>query len=253
MIINSEAQRDILREGGKRLSEIRNILAEKTVAGVSTAELDALAYELCTKRGDKPAFLNYSPQGAPRPFPASICVSINDVVVHGIPTENPQIIKEGDLVSIDIGLIHEGLITDSAITVSVGEVTSREKEMLIVAERALYSAIDVAEPGVRIDEVSTTIEKIARGKGFGIPVELGGHGVGEKVHEDPSVPNVSYGDNYRLKEGEVIAIEPIITLGGDGIVMENDGYTIRTQDGSKSAHIEHTIIVTEGGAEILTT
>lgn len=253
MIVTTEKEREILREGGKRLAEIRDILAEKTVAGISTAELDALAYELCTKGGDQPAFLNYTPSGAPRPFPASICVSVNDVVVHGIPTEDPVIIQDGDLVVIDAGLIHEGLITDSAITVAVGNVEDRELEMIRTAERALYAAIDIAEPGARIDDVSAVIKKIVKEKGFGLPEELGGHGVGRSLHEDPSIPNVPYGDNSKLKEGHVIAIEPILTMGGSRISFDmDDGYTVRTIDGSKSAHVEHTIIVTKGGAEILT-
>lgn len=253
MIVKTEEERDVLREGGRRLAEIRDILAEKTVEGVSTAELDALAYELCTRDGDSPAFLNYTPVGAPRPFPASLCISVNDVVVHGIPTENPVVIQNGDLVVIDVGLVHRGLVTDSAITVAVGDVSERELEMIKTAERALGAAIDAAEPGVRISEVSRVIEQTVKQKGFGIPEELGGHGVGKSLHEDPSIPNVPYGGGGVLKEGHVIAIEPIITMGSGNISFDvSDGYTIRTVDGSKSAHVEHTIIVTKGGAEILT-
>lgn len=254
MIVKNEEEKNILREGGRRLAEIRNILAEKTVAGISTAELDRIAFELCSRDGDSPAFLNYTPRGAPRPFPASICVSVNEVVVHGIPTENPRIIKDGDLVSIDVGLVHRGLITDSAVTVAVGRVTERERELIKTAESALYAAIDAVKPGVRVAEISSAIERVVLEKGFSIPEELGGHGVGKSLHEDPSIPNISFGGSGpSLREGEVVAIEPIITIGGREIAFDYvDGYTVRTSDSSKSAHVEHTILVTKDGAEILT-
>jgi len=254
MIISTDKELETLRESGRRLASIRDQLAEKTVAGVTTLELNELTRVLLNKIGDKSAFLNYRPTGAPRPFPAELCISINDVVVHGIPTENPQTIKDGDLVSLDVGLVHRGIVTDTAITVAVGGVTPREKDLIKTAETALSKAIGIVRPGVRVGDISKTIEKIVRERGFGIPEELGGHGVGRHVHENPSIPNVFFGSKGpKLSKGEVIAIEPIITMGSSDIIFDdNDGYTIRTKDGSKSAHIEHTVLVTENGVERIT-
>jgi methionyl aminopeptidase len=254
MIVSSSKELKIIREGGKRLARIRDTLAKGVVVGATTIEINALAHTLCTENGDTPAFYNYQPQGAPRPFPASVCVSINDVVVHGIPTENPLTIQEGDLVTIDVGLIHKGFVTDTAITVAVQGATKREIEMVKTAEMALSKAIDVVRVGSRVGDISKIIEATAKEKGFGIPEELGGHGVGKTVHEDPSIPNVYFGSSGpTLSEGQLIAIEPIITLGSPDIVFDRqDGYTIRTKDGLKSAHAEHTILVTKRGAEIIT-
>jgi len=253
MIIVTQEERAILREGGRRLARVRDALAEKIVVGARTDELDAYAYELCVQSGDKPAFLNYSPPGASRPFPASICVSINDIVVHGIPTEKPRIIREGDLVSIDVGLVHRGIITDTAVTVAVGTVTPREQDLIRATEIALAKAIEKLSVGVRTGDVSRAIERVARERGFGIPKELGGHGVGKRVHEKPNIPNVFNGQKGHIfLEGEVVALEPIFTLGSDDVVFENDGYAVRTKDGSKSAHTEHTVLITAGGAEVVT-
>jgi methionyl aminopeptidase len=254
MIISSQKELDIVREGGKRLASIRDALAKSVVIGATTTEINNLAHELCTEKGDAPAFHNYQPQGAPRPFPASVCVSINDVIVHGIPTENPQTIQKGDLVTIDIGLMHEGIITDTAVTVAVDGATPREIELVKTAERALSKAIDIVRIGCRVNDISKIIEKTVKERGFSIPEELGGHGVGKTVHENPSIPNVHLGNQGpTLSEGELIAIEPIITMGSPDIVFDvRDGYTIRTKDGSKSAHAEHTVLVTKEGAEIIT-
>lgn len=253
MIITTEEELAIIREGGARLRRIRDILAKETVAGITTAELNDRAYELCSEGGDKPAFLDYQPFGAPRAFPASVCISVNDVVVHGIPNENPVTIQDGDIVTIDIGLIHKGLVTDTAVTVGVGAISEREAELIRTAEMALSKAINVVRVGARVGEISQTIEDAVREKGFGIPEELGGHGVGRSVHENPNIPNVFTGERGpMLSEGEVIAIEPIITLGSPEIIFDDDGYTVRTKDGSKSAHAEHTVLVTREGAEIIT-
>lgn len=254
MIISTEEEREIVREGGKRLAAIRETLAKSVVVGITTTELNHLAHTLCIESGDKPAFLNYQPQGAPRPFPGSVCISINDVVVHGIPTENPQTIKSGDLVTIDVGLIHEGIVTDTAVTVAVDGATPRELELVSTAERALSSAIETVRAGARVGDISKVIESFVRAKGFGVPEELGGHGVGRTVHERPSIPNVFMGEKGpMLREGELIAIEPIITMGSPELIFDtHDGYTIRTKDRSKSAHAEHTVLVTASGAEIVT-
>lgn len=254
MIISTDEDREIVREGGKRLAAIREALAKSVVAGITTVELNDLAYSLCVENGDTPAFLNYQPQGAPRPFPGSVCVSINDVVVHGIPTENPQTIRGGDLVTVDVGLIHQGIVTDTAVTVAVEGASERERELVQTAEQALSLAIAVVRPGARVGDISKTIESFVKKRGFGVPEELGGHGVGRTVHENPSIPNVFLGSRGPiLKEGELIAIEPIITMGSPDLIFDTqDGYTIRTKDGSKSAHAEHTVLVTASGAEIIT-
>jgi methionyl aminopeptidase len=254
MTITTEEELTIVREGGRRLAAIRDALAKKTVAGVTTLELNELAHELCTRDGDSPAFLHYRPMGAPRPFPASLCISINDVVVHGIPTENPQTLQEGDIITLDVGLVHRGIVTDTAVTVAVGEVRQREKELIETAEIALSKAIGAVRPGAHVGDISKTIEETVSKRGFGIPEELGGHGVGKSVHENPSIPNVYTGSKGpMLRAGDLIAIEPIITIGGPEIVFDReDGYTVRTADGSKSAHAEHTVLVTENGAEIVT-
>jgi len=254
MIISTEEDREIVREGGRRLAAIRETLAKSVVVGITTTELDRLAHSLCIENGDKPAFLNYQPQGAPRPFPGSVCISINNVVVHGIPTEDPQTIKNGDLVTIDVGLIHQGIVTDTAVTVAVEGASEREKELVHTAERALREAIEVLRPGVRVGDISKTIESVVKEKGFSVPEELGGHGVGRSVHESPNIPNVFAGNRGPVfKEGELIAIEPIITMGSPDLIFDtHDGYTIRTKDGSKSAHAEHTVLVTTKGAEIIT-
>jgi methionyl aminopeptidase len=253
MIITTQEERAILRECGKRLAYVRDALVEKIVVGSRTDELDAYAYKLCVRDGDRPAFLNYEPPGSTRPFPASICISINDIVVHGIPTEHPQIIKDGDLVSVDLGLSHRGIITDTAITIAVGTVTPRERNLIRATEIALSRAIEKLAVGARIGDISRAIEHVAREQGFGVPKELGGHGVGRRVHEKPNIPNVFTGQKGGIfSDGEVVAIEPIFTIGSDEIIFEDDGYTVRTKDGSKSAHVEHTVLITADGAEIVT-
>jgi methionyl aminopeptidase len=203
--------------------------------------------------GDESAFLNYKPKGARRPFPASLCVSINDEIVHGIPNEHPKILKEGDIVSIDLGLRHGNLITDHAITVPVGKVSPEAKKLLEVTKKSLEVAIAAAKPGKKTGDIGYAIEKYVRPHGFGIVEELAGHGVGYSVHEDPFVPNFGVpNEGAPLRPGMVLAIEPMLTLGGPNIVVDKDGYTILTEDGTLAAHFEHTIVITEKGAEILT-
>src|SRR5690606_17653281 len=156
MTITTEEELTIVREGGRRLAAIRDALAKKTVAGVTTLELNELAHELCTRDVDSPAFLAYSPLGATRSFPVSLCISVNDVVVHCIPTENPQTLREGDIVTLDVGLVHRGIVTDTAVTVAVGEVRQREKELIETAEIALSKAIGDVRPGAHVGDISKT-------------------------------------------------------------------------------------------------
>lgn len=243
---------NILREGGKRHAEILLNLKKIIKPGLVTSELDKRTRALVAEKGDEAAFLNYRPEGNKTPYPSSICVSINDEIVHGIPS-GQKIIKEGDIVSIDLGLKHKGLITDSAISVVVGEGSKEALNLVSKTKEALSLAIKKIKPGRTIGDISFAIESFGRKNNFGIPKELAGHGVGYAVHEDPYVPNLGKPKTgEQLVPGMVLAIEPMFFVGGDDIIFESDEYTAKTADGSLSAHFEHTVVVTDGGFEILT-
>jgi methionyl aminopeptidase len=201
--------------------------------------------------GDTAPFKGYTPWGAEYPFPAAVCISVNDEIVHGIPNE--RVLHEGDIVGLDCGLTHNGLITDSAITVPVGEVSQEVAVLIEKTKEALKLGIKAARGGNRIGDISAAIESVAIKMKYGNIRELGGHGVGHEVHEEPYVPNWGKkGTGPILKPGMVLALEPMFTLGSGEVVMMPDGYTVVTEDGSWSAHFEHTILITEGDAEILT-
>ena len=252
MIVKTDEERKILREGGRRLARVLDEVANAVKPGISTKELDVLAYKLIREGGDSPAFLNYQPEGAKFPYPASLCVSVNDEVVHGIPSPE-RILKEGDTVSLDLGLKHRNLFTDMAITVPVGNVDAEARRLLKATREALEKGISAARIGNRVGDVSFAIESFVRPHGYGIVEVLSGHGVGRKIHEDPYVPNFGKpGTGPKLEVRMVIAIEPMINLGTKNVILEKDGYTFRTADGKKSAHFEHTILITESGPEILT-
>lgn len=251
--IKTKEDIQILREGGKRHAEILHTLKDMVKPGVSAKELDDNAHKLILAGGDTPAFLNYQPSGAPRPFPASLCVSINDEVVHGIPNEKEKILKEGDIVTLDLGLVHKGLITDAAITVPVGKITKELEELITVTEKALHAGIKAAKGGKKVGDVGMAIERLAIAHNYGVIEELSGHGVGYNVHEDPFIPNYGEsGTGETFKPGMVIAIEPMFNLGSRHVVLDSDGYTYRTRDGKPSAHFEHTVLITKGEPEILT-
>lgn len=242
-----------MHEGGQRHAEILRALAEMVSPGVSTLILEEEALRLIKAHGDKPAFLGYTPAGADRPFPAALCVSINDEIVHGIPNEAERILKDGDIVSLDLGLKHKGFITDSAVTVPVGVVDDESRKLLDTAKRALEAGIKAAKPGNRIGDIGAAVSAVVKGTGFSLAEDLAGHGVGFEVHEDPFVPNVgTEGEGEELIPGMVIAIEPMVNVGTSRIKDADDGYTIKTFDGKKSAHFEHTIAITEEGNIILT-
>lgn len=251
--IKTEEEIAILREGGKRLAEILSAVAKEVRPGVSTKSLDDLAKKLVAERGDSPAFLNYKPDGAMRPYPASVCVSINDEIVHGIPNESEKIIKEGDVVGLDMGLVHKGFVTDSAVTVIAGSGDNKAKRLLQATKDALSAGIAAARGGSNVSKISSAIEESAKASRFSVADDLGGHGVGYSVHEDPYIPNVKIkGFDAKLVPGMVIAIEPMLNEGGSKIKIDRDGWTIKTADGKRSAHFEHTILITSGEAEILT-
>jgi methionyl aminopeptidase len=244
----------ILREGGKRHAFILKSLVKKIKPGISTKELNDYADFLINEGGDKSAFLNYQPYGAKRPYPASLCVSINEEVVHGIPNESVRILKEGDIVSLDLGLNHKGLFTDAAVTVPVGKIKPELEKLLKVTKKALNEGIKVAKGGATTGDIGNAIQKYADKEGYGIVRELAGHGVGYSVHEMPYVPNYGLeGKGEKLIPGMVIAIEPMFNMGTYRVILDkNDGYTYRSADGSPSAHFEHTVVITDGEPEILT-
>jgi len=250
--IKTKEEIEILREGGRRLAFILQEVAKLAKPGVSTLELNALAEKLVADNGDKASFLNYKPKGM-RPYPASICVSVNDEIVHGIPNESPKILKEGDIVSLDMGLTHKGLITDSAITIPVGKIDAEIQKLLDTTKSALYAGIKAVKADKHVGDIGFAVERVAKANGYGVVEDLCGHGVGYSVHEDPYIPNYGErGAGDKLKSGMVLAIEPMFNLGGKEIILAEDGWTYKTKDGKRSAHFEHTIVVTSKGAEIIT-
>ena len=256
IIIKTPEEIEILREGGKHLASVLYGVKEKVAPGVSTKDLDIYAEKLIRDMGDIPAFLNYRPEGAETPFPATLCVSINDEVVHGIPQKD-RILKEGDIVSLDLGIKHRGLFTDMATTVAVGKINPSTEKLMQVTEQALQVGIDAAMGGNAVGDIGYAIEKFVRsqekGQKYGIVDVLSGHGVGRYIHEDPYIPNFGKkGTGAKLEPGMVIAIEPMINSGTKSVTIDEDGWTFRSADNKCSAHYEHTILITEGEAEILT-
>ncbi|MEK7604788.1 MAG: type I methionyl aminopeptidase [Patescibacteria group bacterium] len=253
MIITTDREREHLIEAGKRLAAVLRALEAKVAPGVTSEELDDLAEELIRDGGDEPCFLGYTPDGAGRPYPATLCVSINDEVVHGIPNETARTLKEGDIVGLDLGLRHEGMIVDAAITVAVGKVSEESTKLMRATEAALAAGVAAAVPGKHVGDISHAIQTVIEGAGFTVVKELGGHGVGERVHEEPFIPNFGRpGQGELLLEGMVLALEPISSAGKASVILAPDGYTFRTKDGSRSAHFEHTILLEKGGALVVT-
>lgn len=253
MTIKNDTERANLIEAGKRLSAVLAMLRTKVAPGVTTEELDDAAEQMIRDGGDEPCFLGYTPEGAQRPYPATLCVSINDEVVHGIPNESVKILKEGDIVGLDLGLTHEGVIVDAAITVPVGQVSEETERLLFATEQSLAAGIAQAVPGNHMGDISNAIQKEIESAGFKVVKELGGHGVGDMVHEEPFIPNFGrLGEGPVLEEGMVLALEPISTAGKASVMLAPDGYTYRTKDGSRSAHFEHTILIEKNGPLVVT-
>lgn len=240
----------IIAEGGKILGDILNRSAALVKPGISTAELNVFAETEIQKIGGRPSFIGYGPKN--NPFPAGLCVSVNDVVVHGIPMEN-HILQEGDIVGLDIGMEYKRFFTDTAVTVPVGKIDPVAEQLIQVTKKCLSEAIKVARPGNRTGDIGNTIQMIAETAGFSVVRDLVGHGVGYAVHEDPSVPCYGRkGTGTELVPNMVIAIEPMVCQGKYKIYFDKDGWTIRTVDGGLAAHFEHTIAITEYGAKVLT-
>lgn len=251
VIIKTKEQIEIIREGGKILAEVLDKVAKRVAPGISTYELDKYAFDLILEEGGTSAFLNYKPEGAPKAYPASLCVSVNNEIVHGIPLKT-RILKEGDIVSLDLGLKYKGLFTDHAVTVPVGKISKRDQKLLDDTKEALEVGIWSALGSATVGDIGHAIESFVNRK-YGIVRELSGHGVGVKIHEDPYVPNYGKkGKGQKLIPGMIIAIEPMLNIGKADIISGSDNWTVKTADGSRSAHFEHTILITEGDAEILT-
>lgn len=251
IIIKTPEEIAKLKLGGPMLARILREVAHQVKPGITTKSLDTLAHTLILEAGCKPAFLHYKPEGARKPYPATLITSVNDEVVHGIPGD--RVLKEGDIIALDLGLNYQGVYLDHAITVPVGKISRQDQELLDVTETALVEGIDAIKPGATIGDIGYAVEHYVKPYKLGIVRDLSGHGVGRAIHEDPYVPNYGKrGKGAKLEPGMVIAIEPMITRGAESVIELNDGYTIKTTDGSNSAHFEHTVLITEEGAEILT-
>ena len=240
-----------LREGGKIIASVLREAASRALPGVKTIELDMLAEKIIREAGGRPSFKNYKTPDDKIPYPASLCVSINEEVVHGVPGE--RVLKDGDIVSLDLGMEYKGFYTDIAVTVSVGEASEQAKKLIETTKESLNLGIMAVKSGAFTGDIGYAIQSFAEKNGFNVVRKLVGHGLGRKVHETPEVPNFgAKGKGEILREGEVIAIEPMITAGRHDIYLDKDWWTWKTKDGSLSAHFEHTIIVTKNGAEIIT-
>ena len=245
IILKTKEEIEYLRESNQIVAAILNELKGIVEPGITTQDLDVFAEKKIREKGGIPAFKGY------RNFPANLCVSINEQIVHGIP--GSRNIKEGDIVSIDLGIILNGFYGDAAITVPVGKISEEAARLLDVTEKALYKGIERARVGGRLYDISHAIQSWVEGQGFSVVRDFVGHGVGRALHEEPQVPN--YGQPNRgvqLKKGMVIALEPMVNAGTWKVRVEPDGWTAVTQDGSLSAHFEHTIVITDDGPDILT-
>ena len=249
--IKTKSEIDTLREGGKILAETLKILKGETKPGVTGDYLDELAEREIKKAGGEPSFKNYASHKGEPPFPASICFSINDEIVHGIPYG--KVLKEGDIVGIDLGVKYKNLFTDAAITVAVGKISPELERLSKITRESLEAGIAQVKPGNRINDIGAAIQSYAEKNGFSVVRDLGGHGVGLAVHEEPFIPNFKQNNRgAKIMPGMVIAIEPMLNIGSHHIKLDKDGWTIKTADGKYSAHFEHTIAVTENRHEILT-
>jgi len=251
IIIKNKEQIEGIRDSCRRDAEVLRKVAERVAPGVTTNELDTYAKELIEELGDRSAFFNYKPEGARTPFPGTICISVNEEVVHGLPSD--YALQKGDIVSLDCGLIHKDTyFSDHAITVPVGEISDEAKKLLNITRESLMVGIQAAQSGNTTGDIGHAIESFIDGR-YGIVRTLAGHGVGLSVHEDPFIPNFGRpGKGDVLKPGMIIAIEPMLNIGGDDVDLASDDWTFLTEDGGLSAHFEHTVLITEHGPEILT-
>ena len=243
--LKTQEEIEIMRKAGRIVAEALQMVKETIKPGMTTGELDRLIEDFIRSKDAIPAFKDY--QG----FPASACISINEEVVHGIPGKRE--IKDGDIVSVDVGSIYEDFYGDSARTYAIGEISSEKAKLMEITEKSLMAGIDKARNGNKLGQVSAAVQKIAENEGYGVVRQLVGHGIGRKMHEEPQVPNYGSPDEGPvLKSGMVIAIEPMINMGTYEVKTMPDGWTFVTADGMPSAHFEHTIAITDNGPDILT-
>ncbi len=246
IIIKSRDEIRRMARASEIVSEALAAIREFVTPRVTTKELEEIAVEVIGRLGGRPAFKGY------RGFPANICTSVNSEVVHGIPSAAVRL-EDGDIVSIDLGVIYKGCIGDAAVTIPVGEVSTESQRLLEVTEQALYAGIEKARPGNRVSDISHAIQRFVESKGYSVVRAFVGHGVGRSLHEEPQIPNFGPpGRGPKLREGMTLAIEPMVNQGSHEVYIANDGWTARTVDGKLSAHFEHTVLVTKGSPEILT-
>lgn len=242
----TEQEIELIRQSGDILGRAHAEVAKIIKPGVKTSQLDKVAYDYILSHGGKPSFKGY------RGFPYSLCISVNENVVHGMPGEYE--LRDGDIVSIDCGVFFNGFHSDSAYTYPVGQITEESKKLLKITKESLYLGIEQAVSGNRIGDIGYAVQHFVESVGFSVVRELVGHGIGKELHESPEVPNYGKrGKGVKLGEGMVLAIEPMVNAGKKNVIQESDGWTIRTADRKPSAHFEHTVVVQKGKAEILTT
>ncbi len=235
-----------MRESGKIVFETLELLRSHIKPGVSTLELDKIAYDFILSNDAKPSFKNYNG------FPASICASVNDVIIHGIPDKS-TLLKEGDIISIDIGAVKNGFHADAARTFGVGIIDSEAKRLIDVTEQSFYEGLKYARHGERLGSISATIQQYVESNGFSVIRNYCGHGIGQKLHESPEIPNHgTFGRGIRLAKGMTIAVEPMVNYGKCETDLMSDGWTVKTRDGSLAAHYENTILITDGSPQLLT-
>ena len=246
-LIKTGKEIETMRAAGRMLAAVRDRIAEMVRPGVSTWDLDAEARRLIEADGARPAFLGY------HGYPATICASINEEVVHGIPAKD-RVLKEGDLLSVDVGLVYDGFVSDTAVSVGVGRVSDDIARLIDATRRSLDAGIKAASTARRVGDISAAVQACAEAAGFSVVREYTGHGIGREMHEDPKIPNYGpAGKGLRLRPGMALAIEPMVNLGGWQTEVLDDGWTVVTKDRKASCHFEHTIALTEDGAQILTT
>jgi methionyl aminopeptidase len=249
--LKSDKEIELMRVAGRILAETLQYVSVHVKPGVTTLELDQLAYDFIKAKGAIPTFKGYHPHPSLPPFPGTLCTSINEEIVHGIPSD--RTLKEGDIITLDGGVIYRGWQGDSAVTVAVGKVKPELEKLMTTTQESLAAGIAQAKAGNRLGDISHAIEEVIRAGGYGSPREYGGHGIGRRLWEEPSVPNHGRaGAGVPLRPGMVIAIEPMLNMGGDETETLDDMWTVITRDHKPSAHFEHTVAITKNGPDILT-
>ena len=242
--LKSQAELKIMREANRLVAQVLEMVKKTAAPGMTTAELDKMAEKYVLDAGAKPAFKGYGG------YPYSMCCSVNEQVVHGFPQEKP--LKEGDILSVDFGTILEGFYGDAAVTVPIGGVSDEAEALMAATQQSLMAGIEMARPGNRLGDISAEVQRVAEGAGFSVVRQFVGHGIGRALHEDPQVPNYGKaGRGVKLKAGMVLAIEPMVNIGGYQVAVLDDGWTAVTVDGKLSAHFEHTVAITDDGPQIL--